>query len=472
MSKFNPKTITKRTTNLAGGEAFQASPKLEIISLLATSFVQPQYYRSTQAGLTRLNQLIDVIPDKKLLAKAALYARRELGMRSITHALAAELAARAKGEVWTKNFYDRIVYRPDDATEILAYYLERYGKPIPNALKKGLALALPRFNEYRLAKYRGEGKKISLVDVVNLVHPNSTPAISKLVEGTLRSTDTWETKLTQAGDDEEKKRQAWTDLVKEDKLPYFATLRNLRNIMQQAPGVLDKALEKVTNEEAIRNSLVMPFRYVTALNAIKQESGPETRRVIAALNQAVDTSLANIPEFQGDTLVVLDVSGSMNGRPSEVGSLFAAALVKRNNADLILFSNHAEYKNLNIADSTITLAHSILFSVGGTNFHSIFKTANRAYDRVFILSDMQGWMGYSVPTKTLEEYKQKTGANPKIYSFDLQGYGTLEFPEENIYAIAGFSDKVFDLVALLEKDRDALINKIQEISFAEQADVK
>jgi len=81
------------------------------------------------------------------------------------------------------------------------------------------------------------------------------------------------------------------------------------------------------------------------------------------------------------------------------------------------------------------------------------------------LSDMQGWVDYDVPTETFNEYKQRTGANPYIYSFDLQGYGTLQFPEQNVFAIAGFSEKIFDVMKLLEQDKNALINKIEEIEL-------
>jgi 60 kDa SS-A/Ro ribonucleoprotein len=36
------------------------------------------------------------------------------------------------------------------------------------------------------------------------------------------------------------------------------------------------------------------------------------------------------------------------------------------------------------------LARSIPFAQRGTNFNAIFQRANRAYDRIIILSDMQG----------------------------------------------------------------------------------
>lgn len=141
MSRFNSRAVPLAqrpgdTINFAGGEAFQQDAKLELASMLLTSFVTDQYYRSGDDTLTRLRALLAQV-DPMFAAKAAIYARQQFGMRSITHVTAAELTHRVKGEPWTKDFVAESVRRVDDMTEILAYYLATYGKPIPNSLKKG-----------------------------------------------------------------------------------------------------------------------------------------------------------------------------------------------------------------------------------------------------------------------------------------------------------------------------------------------
>jgi len=485
MARFNTPVTTKtRTTNLAGGDAFVQEPKFKFASLLLTSFVQDQYYRSADDTLKKLVKLIDKISDKKFPAKAAIYARQEYGMRSITHAVAGELAKIIKGEEWTKRFFYKVVRRPDDITEILSYYLNKYKKPLPNALKKGLASAFDKFDEYQLAKYRGEAHAISLVDAVNLLHPTpvekNESALKKLIADTLRSTETWESKISAAGKvgeekKEKAKEEAWKELILEKKIGYFALLRNLRNILEQAPAIVENAANLLIDKNMIEKSLVLPFRYLTAINEIEGLSGVDTsdvRKILVALNQAVDVSLSNVPKLKGTTLVALDESGSMMGKPHEIGGLFAAILVKTNNADLVLFSDDARYININPLDSTLTIAKKITSDpVGsGTNFHPIFTESNKAYDRFIILSDMQGWMGnddwgYGAPTKAFTDYKARTGANPNVFSFDLQGYGSLQFPRANVYEIAGFSDKVFDVIKLLETDRQALITEIEKIEL-------
>lgn len=477
MSLFN-KVLKKEksVTNLAGGEAYAQTAALELVSILLTSFAQDQFYRNANDTNARLVELL-AKNDAEFAAKAAVYARTKFGMRSISHVLAAELAKYATGKAWAKSFYEQIVHRPDDMTEIIAYYFNTQNFKLPNAIKKGFAAAVDKFDDYQLAKYRNANKGLKLVDVINLIHPKPTDrnrnALALLIKDELRSTDTWESKLTKAGQTAENeleketlKADAWTELIETRKIGYFALLRNLRNIMELVNNAtLDQALELLTNEKLIRNSLVLPFRFTTAYNEISKTNGKTARKVMAALEKAVDISLKNVPRFSGDTLVVLDVSFSMTGRPAEIGSLFAAILAKSNNADFMTFSDNAEYRQLNLRNTTLSIAQNIKFATGGTNFQAIFEKANQRYDRIIILSDMQAWVGQHTPKAQFDAYKARYKANPFIYSFDLQGYGSLQFPENKAFALAGFSDKIFELMALLETNPASLIDEINKVTF-------
>lgn len=484
--KFNKKTTPTKVRNLAGGQAHKASDKLEFASILLTSFVQNQFYRSASDTIDRVAELISGFKDKEFAAKAAIYARNEFGMRSITHVVGGELFRMdgsknpvAKQE-WVKRFINKVVYRPDDAIEILAYFKNNVmDNAIPAQLKKGLALALSRFKEYELAKYRAEGKEISMVDVVNLTHPQHTTALSKLVKGTLKPANTWEVNISKAGQEaeteeekQELKSEAWAKLIQENKIGYLALLRNLRNIIDQADDkTFEAAVDLLVNKEKIKKSLIMPFQFQTAAHEIEKIRGVKAKEVLVALSKALDISVDNVPHFEGKTLIALDESGSMEGKPLDIGSLFSAVLYKALDADLICFAESGKYVTLNPVDSTLTLAEKIKKQIsGGTNFNAIFDTAKEKYDRIIILSDMQAWMsrgygGESLPRSSFEAYKRRTGANPLIYSFDLQGYGTLQFPEQNVFALAGFSEKVFDIMKLLETDKKALINEIEKIEL-------
>jgi hypothetical protein len=52
----------------------------------------------------------------------------------------------------------------------------------------------------------------------------------------------------------------------------------------------------------------------------------------------------------------------------------------------------------------------------------------------------------------------------KLYLFDMVGYGQMPFrmAEPDVYLIAGWSDRVFDVLTAIDKGEDALavINKI------------
>jgi 60 kDa SS-A/Ro ribonucleoprotein len=464
--------LKKPITNLAGGVGYAQSSKLEFVSILLTSFVQDQFYRSENGTIVRVKELLKNV-DPLFAAKAAVFARNEFGMRSISHIVAGELAKIVKGEAWTKAFFDRVCRRADDPVEILAYYLATYGKPIPNSLKKGLGAALSRQNHYQLAKYRRDGQPFKLVDAVNMLRPKGTEALKALMTGTLKPADTWETKLTQVGqqaeDDESKaelKAQAWSELIRDGKLGYLALIRNLRNILKGADALLvNEVCNQLRDADAIRKSLVFPFQIHTAYEIVDQLDGTTSRRVMSALDDAIDLSCGNIPKLDGDSVVFLDVSGSMAGKVDKIASIFAAVICKSWDADLIRFDDSAKYLNYNRKDSTMTLSRSFSYSGGGTNMPSAIAAMNKQYARILILSDMQTWIGGNT-NSMLSGYQRQYGVKPFVYSFDLAGHGTMAFPEDRVVNIAGFAgDKLFKIMSLLEQDKAALVHTIDKVEF-------
>lgn len=504
--------------NLAGGRAYKIDPKLELVSILLTSFVQDKHYRTADGEIARIREILEALPDLSFAAKAAVFARREFGMRSISHVVAGLLPSIAKARNLDSTsyggaaFYNAVVRRVDDVTETLAAYssLNQQGvktksaTPIPGAMKRGLASAFGRFDGYQLAKYRGTGKDWKLIDAVNLVHPKPSPknadALKALVAGTLRNSETWESKLSAAGNagksKESKKQEAWKDLIKEGKLGQFALLRNLRNLLEQADEeTLNLALEQLVDQRRITSSLILPFRYYTAIKEIEAAytaPGDVRNKVLVALNTALELSMVAVPTLGGRTLVAIDHSGSMNSLLSdksglqyiEVAALFGVVLAKSNDADLMIFGDDAKYVSYNPADSTTTMArwiandlnnhaygrlHDTPYYVGhGTSIPSVFARANKAYDRVIILSDMQTWgtavAGGDVRTAH-KTWCKKMQCDPFIYTFDLSGYGTLSFPENKVLAIAGWSEKTLGIMEMLEQDRNALVNKIESVTF-------
>lgn len=467
MSKFN-QTKTNEITNLAGGVAYVQNQKLQLVSILLTSFGDDKYYRSAKAEIDILKSLIRDC-DKEFVAKAIVYARTQFGMRTITHIASSILAKHIGKEKYARNFFNKVVYRPDDMLEIVAYHKLNKEK-LSNAMKRGFADAVGRFDEYQLAKYRGDKKGVKMVDIVNITHPKPTKkngvALNKLVNGELVSFDTWEVELSAAGSDINAKKKVWHKLISEKKLGYFALLRNIRNIVQLNDSELSQtAFDALQNEVAIKKSLVLPFRFSTAYDELGKVDGNAMRAISRACNIACN----NVPKLSGKTLIALDVSGSMDGKPAQIASLFAAVLLRSNDCDLVEFANDAKYKNVNADDSVLSIAGSLRFVGGGTNFPSVFSVANKKYDRVILLSDMQSWMrGYDSPKAAYNNYRKQYNPECKFYSFDLNGYGTMQIPERNVFCLAGFSDKVFDIMKFYETDSNALISEINKISLTDK----
>lgn len=473
MSKFNTAVKTQTVENLAGGQAYAQSPEIELTSILLTSFVNDQFYRSASDTIARVQAIVPKV-DPEYGAKLAIYARKEFGMRSISHVLASELAPYLSKKPFARDFYTAIIKRPDDMTEIIAYHQGR-GEKLSSAMKVGLAKAFNFFNGYSLAKYRGEGKAKKLIDVVNLVHPAATEknaeALKQLVDGTLRSTETWEAKLSGGQD----ANDTWNELLKERKLGYLALVRNLRNILKDAPDAVQLACEELTNAEKVAKSLIMPFQLITAYKELNGTDA-NSRLVRDALGKAIELSCQNVPNMP-NTLVVVDNSGSMSSsvsggslRCAEAGAAFGMILAKRSNADIMEFGNHARYIQYDLRDSVLDFASQFqsLNKVGhGTNFQSILETANKKYDRIVIFSDMQGWVGYYSPVEKLKAYKKKYDVNPFVYSVDLAGHGSLQFPEDKVFCLAGFSGEMFTLMEKLEADKNAMVNTIRALDFSE-----
>lgn len=479
--RFRESAPSNKTTNLAGGVAYTQNPEIELVSLLLTSFVEDQFYRSADGQLDRLKQLITDIKDKEFISQAISYARNEFGLRSITHAATIELLPFLKDKPNAYLQVKNAIRRPDDILEMVAYWKKNHKGGLPSAMRRGINAAIAEFDEYRLTKYQGKNSSVKMVDVFNLTHPKPANAereaiYKRLMTGELKNTETWESKLSKAGQDGETEEQvaelkgaAWKDLLEQNKLGYFALLRNLRNIIVQAPDCVDLACKALLNAEEIKKSLVFPFRFMTAIDAVDELVDTHfdaVNKIKFAIDGAIEISLNNVPRFDGTTLVVLDKSGSMCGKPSRIGSLFTAVMIKANpNAHLMFFATHAQYVQLDSRVPVWLLANIIGDSsvvYGGTNFHTIFLAAQQKYDRVVILSDMQGWMGDSVaPTRELNQYKAKHAADPFIYSFDLSAYGSMQFKSDKVFCIAGFSDKIFNIVKLMEQDRNALLNTIK-----------
>ena len=242
----------------------------------------------------------------------------------------------------------------------------------------------------------------------------------------------------------------WEDLIEGRNVSYWVLLQNLQHILASAPHLIHEVADMLTDEALIRRANVTPFQFLAVVEALEKEPPPGALRVIAALSDAADIALVNVPKLNGRTLVALD--GAMAGRFLQTASLFAAVMAKANGADVFLLGEQAKPTLLDLHESTLLLARR-LESHGyatGANFRGLFHSAGPVCDRLVILSDRQGWISECLTTAEFAQWKQRSGGDPKVFSFNLSNCGSQEFSESEEHRIAVWSDKALEVMQFFE----------------------
>lgn len=470
MAKFNSPTTIK-TTNKDGHVAYSMTDKAKLVTQVLSSFFQEaKFYGDNSAEMQEVIKRV-IQKDPQFVSNLAVFARREFNMRSVSHVLTAYLAHEEKGKPFVRKTVKGVSLRGDDVTEIMSFYLSTFGKPIPNSLKKGINDVLIGFDEYTLAKYKGDGKAVKMRDLLCLCRPRpETPAQEDLwkrcLEGNLEVPETWETQLSANGNNGE----TWEKLIDGGKVGYMALLRNLRNILSAQPRNIEKVFARLSDPVAVRKSKQLPFRFLSAYKSVENIGGS---KVFNVLESAVDASVDNLPKLPGTTVIAIDVSGSMSApvsaksdiRCSEI-AMMLGMIANRICENSIVYTFENRLSKLNVSGRTGILYATINNSMcgGGTNmslpFQEMINKRIKA-DRIIILSDNQCNSGYSywhrqTVQSLADEYRCTTGNDIWVHAIDLQGYGTQQFHGAKTNIIAGWSEKVFDFILLSEQGEGTL----------------
>jgi 60 kDa SS-A/Ro ribonucleoprotein len=313
-----------------GAVAVRITPILELRrTVMCCLLWEDTFYESGVSVAQRITDLCATC-DPDAIAALAVEARNAMKLRHVPLLLARELVRR---KVNVAALLPQIIQRPDELTEFLALYWKDGKVPLAASVKRGLAASFQRFNAYALAKYN-RADAIKLRDVLFLSHAKpkddeQAATWKQLVDGTLPVPDTWEVALS-GGDD---KRAAWTRMLTENKLGALALLKNLRN-MEEAGVERDVIRAALTK---CRTDRVLPFRFITAARYAPQME--------PALEALMLRELGERPKLPGKTVLVIDVSGSMQGRlsdKSDVSRLDTAAalaiLVREVCVDAVIYA--------------------------------------------------------------------------------------------------------------------------------------
>lgn len=476
------------TVNKENGLAFDASDKTRLALQVLTCLVnEPKFY--DKRGRSQTNDVISLAEklcetDYEYVLNLAKVSRHEFYLRSVPMVLVAVIANKVKDKPYLAKELATVISRADELTEVIAAYNGIYGKtkdgrrtsPIPSVLKRTVAFAFRKFDEYQFGKYNRDGD-IKLKDAFRIVlkdirekDKKRRSLYKKILEDTLAVPETWETVISTKGSTKEN----WESII--PKMGYMALLRNLRNFSEKGVD-LEPVLKTIADPEKVAKSRQFPFRFYSAYKEVG------TGKIKTALTTALKHSIANLPKLKGKTFMTSDNSGSMCSPLSErskiqyieVGALLQAMafgfcedsissvfgedfqVVEADQNDSII-TNAEKFRNTNVGHSTN--AYLVLNHLLANNIK---------VDRIMVFSDMQCYdsRNYWGESKSLAElfklYKIKVNKDVKLYSFDLTGYGTLQFPEDDgsVVFISGWSEKIFRFINLYENGDKGLVNFIE-----------
>lgn len=497
--RFNTRKSAETLTNYEGAKAFALQPDAELYAAVATTLLNDAFYEGKEDRLQRVKMLI-AQNEPEFVAKLAVYARENMRLRSIPLVLAGELSRAHSGDNLVRRTVRRVIQRADEITELLAYYQASGAREGPKKLnrlskqlQKGLADAFHKFDAYQFAKYNRK-TEVRLRDALFLAHPKPQNAaqealFKQIANDTLPPAETWERKLSAAGQNagqtpEEKAvaaREEWVWLIENGKLGYMAALRNLRNMMKAGvpETMLAKVAARIGDPASVRKSKQLPFRFLAAYREIKQAEHPFAGAFLEALEAAMIASADNIPGFGPETRVVIasDVSGSMGMpispksaiRNIDVGLVLSLLLNARcQNVTAGVFG--ADWMTVNLPKRAILQSAEQMRELGSkvgyaTNGYKVLRyliDKKIAADKVMIFTDCQMWNseGDGATFRGLWlKYLSRIAPKARLYLFDLAGYGQapLEvFSKYNVCMIAGWSDKVFEVLESIENNETAM----------------
>lgn len=282
-----------------GAKSSHVSPLAQLRrSVMACMLWEDNFYEDGKQIVDRIGELCAKVSrhDIFLLAQES---HQKGYLRHVPLKLIVEGLKRPKDGIPDKDIIQIVCNRPDQMTELLSIYWKDGKKPLAAQLKKGLAKAFTRFDEYQLSKYNRD-EKVKLRDVLFLCHAKpkdkeQEELWKRLIDGKLKTADTWETRLSSGAD----KKESFQELLMAGKLGKLAILRNMRNMHDAG---IDKdlvALELMKSDRPL-----LPFQFIAASKAC-----PAWEDII---DKAMIQSLAKKEKLAGLTVVFVDVSGSMD----------------------------------------------------------------------------------------------------------------------------------------------------------------
>lgn len=390
MARLNLFPSLKGERTHEGAPARHISPEQQLRrSVLACMLWEDQFYEDGVAIAGRIRELVAKVPAEKVAA-LAIEAREQMKLRHAPLLLVREMARLATHRQLVAETLMRVIQRADELSEFVAIYWSEGKQPLSAQVKKGLAAAFTKFDEYALAKYN-RAAPVKLRDVLFLCHAKPVDEAQgelwmRLVEDRLATPDTWEVALSSGAD----KRQAWERLLAENKLGALALLRNLRNMA-----------EAQVDEQAIRDGLarmrterILPFRFVAAARYAPKWEAELEQAMFRALQAQTADGQSRLP---GKTVLLVDVSGSMDAQLSRRSEMhrndagYGLAVLLREIAEEVSVYSFSDHLVQVPSRRGFALRDAINASQphGGTYLGKALSGITEKYDRLIVITDEQ-----------------------------------------------------------------------------------
>lgn len=424
-----------RVTNSEGVGVPSISAEKTLSRLVLASLLwEKQFYLDGAESVELIKSLVPKVAPEKV-AQLAIEARHIYKLRHVPLLLVRELARIGKLKAAVLN---EVCQRADEMGEFLNLYWSEGKSPLSNQVKKGLAQAFVKFNEYQLAKYDKNSAKVSIRDVMFLSHAKPVGVeqealFQRVANKELVTPDTWETQLSGGAN----KAETFSRLMAEKKLGALAFLRNLRNMTQA--GVSESEIRAYAGN--LNVDKVLPFRYIAAARIV-----PQFEDMLEAM---MLRSLSTAEKLPGKTVLLVDVSGSMFGTKisakSDLDRFDAAAALAMlcaevcSQVEVYTFSNQlvrvAPRKGFALADALKSSQ-----PIQGTHLGQAIKSVQTKgrYDRLIVITD--------------EESQDSVGkpGTDKAYILNVASYQN-GVNRGDYLTITGFSEACVDYIREVEK---------------------
>ena len=137
-------------------------------TVLSCMLWEGEFYEDGMQIAGRIHELVPKVTAEKVAA-LAVEARERMKLRHAPLLLVREMARHATHRGLVAEILARVIQRADELSEFVAIYWAGGRQPLSAQVKKGLAAAFSKFDEYALAKYDRAGA-VRLRDVLFLSH--------------------------------------------------------------------------------------------------------------------------------------------------------------------------------------------------------------------------------------------------------------------------------------------------------------